>query len=82
MTNNDIRVLVVDDHAVVREGIRSVLERQPGRQLLDPVHEQPLVAGAVTALVAGVTSAVAQRLDLVAEAHRLGVGQRLALGVR
>ena len=30
MTNNDIRVLVVDDHAVVREGIRSVLERQPG----------------------------------------------------
>jgi DNA-binding NarL/FixJ family response regulator len=30
MTSNDIRVLVVDDHAVVREGIRSVLERQPG----------------------------------------------------
>jgi DNA-binding NarL/FixJ family response regulator len=30
MTNTDIRVLVVDDHAVVREGIRSVLERQPG----------------------------------------------------
>jgi len=30
MTNTDIRVLIVDDHAVVREGIRSVLERQPG----------------------------------------------------
>ena len=30
MASNDIRVLVVDDHAVVREGIRSVLERQPG----------------------------------------------------
>src|SRR6478736_5475822 len=30
MANTDIRVLIVDDHAVVREGIRSVLERQPG----------------------------------------------------
>jgi DNA-binding NarL/FixJ family response regulator len=30
MPDTDIRVLVVDDHAVVREGIRSVLERQPG----------------------------------------------------
>jgi DNA-binding NarL/FixJ family response regulator len=30
MANSDIRVLVVDDHAVVREGIRSILDRQPG----------------------------------------------------
>lgn len=29
-----IRVLVVDDHAVVREGIRSVLERQPGFEVV------------------------------------------------
>lgn len=26
----DIRVLVVDDHAILRDGIRSLLERQPG----------------------------------------------------
>lgn len=30
MPDTDIRVLIVDDHAVVREGIRSVLGRQPG----------------------------------------------------
>ena len=29
-----IRVLIVDDHAVVREGIRSVLERQPGFEIV------------------------------------------------
>lgn len=27
---NTIRVLVVDDHAILRDGIRSLLERQPG----------------------------------------------------
>ncbi len=27
---SDIRVLVVDDHAILRDGIRSLLERQPG----------------------------------------------------
>lgn len=26
----DIRVLIVDDHAILRDGIRSLLERQPG----------------------------------------------------
>ncbi len=34
MINTPIRVLVVDDHAVVREGIRSVLERQPGFEVV------------------------------------------------
>src|SRR5262245_1530226 len=34
MTETMIRVLVVDDHAVVREGIRSVLERQPGFEVV------------------------------------------------
>jgi len=34
MTDTAIRVLVVDDHAVVREGIRSVLERQPGFEVV------------------------------------------------
>lgn len=34
MTEAAIRVLVVDDHAVVREGIRSVLERQPGFEVV------------------------------------------------
>ncbi len=34
MTETAIRVLVVDDHAVVREGIRSVLERQPGFEVV------------------------------------------------
>src|ERR1041385_7788296 len=33
-TTAPIRVLVVDDHAVVREGIRSVLERQPGFEVV------------------------------------------------
>lgn len=33
-TDTMIRVLVVDDHAVVREGIRSVLERQPGFEVV------------------------------------------------
>lgn len=33
-TETMIRVLVVDDHAVVREGIRSVLERQPGFEVV------------------------------------------------
>ena len=30
MTAESIRVLVVDDHAVVREGIRHILEGEPG----------------------------------------------------
>jgi DNA-binding NarL/FixJ family response regulator len=30
MTRPVVRVLVADDHAVVREGIRHVLEREPG----------------------------------------------------
>src|SRR5438128_17045 len=30
MSNEAIRVLVVDDHAVVREGIRHILEGEPG----------------------------------------------------
>ena len=34
VTGTAIRVLVVDDHAVVREGIRSVLERQPGFEVV------------------------------------------------
>lgn len=34
MTDTAIRVLVCDDHAVVREGIRSVLERQPGFEVV------------------------------------------------
>jgi DNA-binding NarL/FixJ family response regulator len=34
ITETAIRVLVVDDHAVVREGIRSVLERQPGFEVV------------------------------------------------
>lgn len=34
VTTTAIRVLVVDDHAVVREGIRSVLERQPGFEVV------------------------------------------------
>lgn len=34
MTTPAIRVLIVDDHAVVREGIRSVLERQPGFEVV------------------------------------------------
>lgn len=33
-TMSAVRVLVVDDHAVVREGIRSVLERQPGFEVV------------------------------------------------
>lgn len=34
MSEGVIRVLVADDHAMVREGIRSVLEREPGFQVV------------------------------------------------
>ncbi len=34
MTERTIRVLVADDHAVVREGIRHVLEREPGFEVV------------------------------------------------
>lgn len=34
MTSDPIRVLVADDHAVVREGIRYVLEREPGFEVV------------------------------------------------
>lgn len=34
MTEPTIRVLVADDHAVVREGIRHVLEREPGFEVV------------------------------------------------
>jgi DNA-binding NarL/FixJ family response regulator len=34
MSEELIRVLVVDDHAVVREGIRSVLEGTPGFEVV------------------------------------------------
>lgn len=44
----DIRVLVVDDHGVVREGIRRVLEGQPGFRVVAETGESadvlPLVA--------------------------------------
>jgi len=31
---NEIAILLVDDHPVVREGYRSLLERQPGRRVV------------------------------------------------
>jgi DNA-binding NarL/FixJ family response regulator len=34
VTESTIRVLVADDHAVVREGIRHVLEREPGFEVV------------------------------------------------
>ena len=34
MTDAPIRVLVADDHAVVREGIRRILEREPGFEVV------------------------------------------------
>src|SRR5262245_45715304 len=40
-TETQIRVLVVDDHAVVREGIRSVLERQPGFEVVGEAADGP-----------------------------------------
>jgi two-component system, NarL family, response regulator LiaR len=32
--NNPIRVLITDDHAVVREGLRSLIESEPGMQVI------------------------------------------------
>jgi DNA-binding NarL/FixJ family response regulator len=29
-----IKVLLVDDHAIIREGLRSLLERQPGMEVI------------------------------------------------
>src|SRR5687768_9054927 len=30
MANEDLRVMIVDDHEVVREGLRTLLNRRPG----------------------------------------------------
>lgn len=34
MPDKRIRILIVDDHAIVREGYRSLLEKQPGMQVV------------------------------------------------
>jgi two-component system invasion response regulator UvrY len=34
MNNAPIRILIADDHAIVREGYRSLLEKQPGMQVV------------------------------------------------
>ena len=34
MQNRDIKILLVDDHAIVREGYRALLEKQPGLQVV------------------------------------------------
>lgn len=34
MENASIRILIADDHAIVREGYRSLLEKQPGMQVV------------------------------------------------
>ena len=34
MTNNDLRVMLVDDHEVVREGLRTLLDRRPGMRIV------------------------------------------------
>lgn len=34
MTDARIRILIADDHAIVREGYRSLLEKQPGMQVV------------------------------------------------
>lgn len=34
MNSQSIRILLVDDHAIVREGYRSLLEKQPGMQVV------------------------------------------------
>ncbi len=44
MSDNQTRLLIVDDHEVVREGLRLLLERRPGLQV---VAEAASMAGAV-----------------------------------
>ncbi len=44
MTGKRIRVLVVDDHAVVREGYRRLLEKQPDIEVVAEAED----AGAAT----------------------------------
>ena len=44
MSDNLTRLLIVDDHEVVREGLRLLLERRPGLQV---VGEAASMAGAV-----------------------------------
>jgi DNA-binding NarL/FixJ family response regulator len=34
MTNDDLRVMLVDDHEVVREGLRTLLDRRPGMRVV------------------------------------------------
>ncbi len=34
MSQNGVRILIVDDHEVVRQGLRALLERQPGFQVV------------------------------------------------
>ena len=41
MTDERIRVLVVDDHAVVREGIRHVLVREAGFEVVAEAGDGP-----------------------------------------
>ncbi len=45
MTEKTVRVLIVDDHEVVREGLRSLINRRPG---IDVVGEAGTVASAVS----------------------------------
>lgn len=39
MTNETIRVLIVDDHAVVREGLRSLIDSEPGMEVAGEAAE-------------------------------------------
>lgn len=39
MTDDTITILVADDHAIVREGLRALLDTEPGMQLLDEAQD-------------------------------------------
>ena len=64
MTSEKLRVMIVDDHEVVREGIRAVLDRRPG---VSVVGEAGTVAQAVEV-------ALKERPDLVIMDLRLPDG--------
>jgi DNA-binding NarL/FixJ family response regulator len=49
MTEAPIRVVVADDHAIVRTGIRHVLESEPGFEVVGEAATGPAAIELVTA---------------------------------
>ena len=80
--SNDIRILIADDHAVVREGLRALIETEPGMTLAGEAADGEMAVRLHASLKPDVTllDLMMPRLDgigVIREIKRLDPGARI-----